>query len=113
MVHAQILQAFLQQTADVLLSGNTCLDLLVGAGEKLGGHHHLIPPGKVPQGPAQVLLAGAALIADGGVEEVDAQLQTAPDDLPGVRLVNGPAVLAVGGVPKAHAPHADAGHLQV
>ena len=47
----------------------------VGAGQELGGHHHLIPPGKVPEGPPQILLAGAALVADGGIKEVDPQFQ--------------------------------------
>ena len=41
-------------------------------------------PGEVPKRPAEILLAGAALVADGGVEEVDPQLQPPPDDLPGV-----------------------------
>ena len=113
MVHPQVLQTLLQQAANVRLSGNTCLDLFVGAGEKLGGHHHLVPLGKVPQGPAQVLLAGAVLITDGSIEEVDAKFQPLLDDLPGVFLVNCPAVLAVGGVAKAHAPHADSGHSQI
>ena len=112
-VHPQVLQAPLQQPADVLLSGDARHNLLIGAGEKFGGHHHLVPLGKVPESPAQILLAGAALVADGGVEEVDPQLQAAPDDLPGVSLVKRPAVLAVGGVSKAHAAHADAGHIQI
>ena len=65
------------------------------AGQELRGHHHLVAPGKRAQRAAQVLLAGAALVADGGVKEVDAQLQPAPDDLAGVLLIQRPAVLAV------------------
>ena len=111
MVHAQVLQALLQQAADMLLSGHAGGDLLIGPGKELGGHHDLIPPGEVPQGPAQVLLAGTALIADGGVEEVDVQLQPPPDDLSGMRLVDGPGMLPVVCIAKAHAPHADPGYL--
>ena len=111
MVHPQVLQALVQQAADMLLSGHAGGDFLIGPGKELGGHHDLIPPGKVPQRPAQVLLAGTALIADGGVEEVDPQLQPPPDDLSGMRLVDGLGMLPVVCIAKAHAPHADTGYL--
>ena len=110
MVHAQILQALLQQTADMLLAGDACLDLLVGAGQELSGDHDLVPPGKIPQGTAQILLTGAALIADGGVKEVDAQLQPALHDFSGMLLINGPGMLAVVCIAKAHTPHTDPGY---
>ena len=60
-----------------------------------------------------LLLAGAVLVANGRVEKVHAQLQPPLDDFPGGSLVQGSAVLAGGGVAKAHAPHADAGHVQI
>ena len=94
----------------MLLAGYPGGNLLIGPGKEFGGDHHLVPLGEVPQGPAQVLLTGAALVADGGVEEADAQFQPPPDDLPGMCLVDGPAVLTIGGVSKAHAPHTDAGY---
>ena len=110
MVHAQILQALLQQTADMLLAGDACLDLLVGAGQELSGDHDLVPPGKIPQGTAQILLTGAALIADGGIKEVDTQLQPALHDFSGMLLINGPGMLAVVCIAKAHTPHTDPGY---
>ena len=93
----------------MLLAGDACLDLLLGAGQELGGDHHLVPFGKVFERPAEVLLAGAALVGDGSVEKVDAQLQSPLDDGAGLFLVHRPAVLPVVGVAKSHAAHADAG----
>ena len=107
-VHTQVLQTLVHHPADVLLAADAVCDLLVGSGEEFGGHHHLLPPGKVPEGPAQVLFAGAALVTDGGVEEIDAALQALAEDGPAVRLIQGPGVLAVVGIAEAHAPHADA-----
>ena len=89
----------------MLLAGDACLDLLLGAGQELGGDHHLVPFGKVFERPA----AGAALVGDGSVEKVDAQLQSPLDDGAGLFLVHRPAVLPVAGVAKSYAAHADAG----
>ena len=112
-VKSKVLQAGVHHLLDVLLPGSPRGDLLLGAGQELGGHHHILPPGKVPDRPAHILLTGAALVGDGSVEEVDPQLQSPPDDLPGVFLVQRPAVLAVLCVAEAHAPHADAGNRQI
>ena len=62
-------------TAPGALAGDARRDFLLRPGEEFGGHGHVFPPGEVPEGPAQVLFAGAALVGDGGVEEVHAQLQ--------------------------------------
>ena len=97
----------------MLLAGDACLDLLLGAGQELGGDHYLVPFGKVPERPPQILLAGAALVGDGGIEKVDALFQPLPDDLPGMFFINGPAVLAIFCVSKAHASHADARDLEL
>ena len=112
-VHPQIFQAGVNHLLNVALARDAVLDFFRGAGQEFGGYHHLVPAGKVSQGPAQILLAGAALVGDGGVEKVDSQFQAAADDLPGVFLVQGPAVLAVFGVAEPHASHADAGDVQV
>lgn len=107
-IQPQISQAGIYHALNVLLSEHTPGDFLLGAGEEFGGHHHVLPAREVPERPAQVLLAGAALVTDGGVKKVDAQIQPPTDDRPGVLLVQRPAVLAVFGVAEAHAPHTDA-----
>ena len=112
-VHPEILKARIDHVLDVLLPADALFDLLLRSRKELGGHHHVLPLRKVPQGPAQKLLAGAALIGYGRIKEVDARFQPPLDDLSGVLLVDGPAVLAASGVTKSHAAHADAGHVQV
>ena len=79
----------------MLLAADTCLDFLVGAGQELGGHHHVLALGKVPEGTAQILLTGPTLVCNGGVKEIDAQLQPTPDDLAGVGLIHRPGMLTV------------------
>ena len=64
----------------MLLSADARVDLLLGAHGKFGGHHHVLPAGKVPESAAQILLAGAVLIHDGRIKEVDAQFQGPADD---------------------------------
>ena len=72
MIHTQVLQARVDHAFNVRLSVDAGFNLVLRAGEEFGGHHHFVPPGKVPQGPAHILLAGAALIGDSGIVEVDA-----------------------------------------
>ncbi len=112
-IHAQVLKALVQHAFDVLLAGDARLDLVLGAGQELGRHHHLIPLGEIPKRTAHVLLAGAGLVGDGGVIEIDPQLQAPPDDLPRMFLVQRPGVLPLAGVAKAHAAHADSGDVQL
>ena len=112
-VHAQIFQALVYHLLDMGLGCDAGLHLLGRAGQELGGHHHLIPLCEILQRPAQVLLTGAALVGDGRVIEIDARLQTFFDDLSCVLLIDGPGVLSLSGVSKAHAPHADAGDIQI
>ena len=47
------------------------------------------------------------------LDAFDAQLQAPPANLPGVFLVDGPGMLAVGGVSEPHAAHADPGYRQI
>ena len=112
-VHPQVLQAFVDHAFDVHLPGNAVFNFVPGAGQEFRGHYHLIPFGKVPQGPAGKLLTGTVLIRDGSVIEIDAQFQSVPDDLPGMLLIQRPGMLSLAGIAKAHAPHADAGNVQV
>lgn len=98
------MQAGVDHVLDVLPAGDACGDFLLGAGQKFGGYHHILPFSEVPQGAAQILFAGAALVAHGGIKEVDAPFQTPVDDFAGVFLIQRPAVLAVMGIAKAREP---------
>ena len=97
----------------MFLSGDARVDFVLGPGRELRGNHHFVPFRKVPQRTAHVLLAGAVLVDDGGIKEVDAQVETMPDDFPRLRFVHRPAVLPRSGVAETHAAHADAGNGQV
>ena len=98
------MQAGVDHVLDVLPAGDACGDFLLGAGQKFGGYHHILPFSEVPQGAAQILFAIAALVVHGGIKEADAQLQTPVDDFAGVFLIQRPAVLAVMGIAKAREP---------
>ena len=112
MVHAEIFQAGIDHPLDVHLSGHARFDLLRRARQKFGGHHNAVPFREIFKRPAKILFAGAALVADGRIEKVHAKLQPPPDNLPGMLLVDGPAVLSVPRVAESHTSHTDAGHLQ-
>ena len=79
-VQPQILQTGVDHLLDMLPAGDSVCDLIRSAGQKFGGYHHILPFCKVPKCPAQVLLTGAALVADRCIKKVDAQLQSPFDD---------------------------------
>ena len=97
----------------MLLAGDAAVNFFPGTGQKLGSNDHVIPFREIPNGPAQILLAGAALVSNRRIKEVDPQFQPAADNLPGMLFVQSPAVLAVSGIAKSHASHAHAGHLKL
>ena len=113
MIHTQILQTLIQHALNVLLSGDPCLDLILCTGKKLGGDYHIFAFCEVLQSPSEILLACAALVGNGGVEEIDPQFQSAADYLPGVFLINCPGVLPLRGIAESHAAHADTGYGQI
>ena len=78
-VHPQVLKALVQHPPDMLLAADALRDLLIGTGKKLGGHHHLVSLGKIPEGTTYILFAGTALVADGGVKEIDPKFQSSLD----------------------------------
>jgi len=65
----------------------------------LGGDHDLVAAGMLLQHPADDLLAGAVGIDVGGVEEVDAEFERAPDERPALLLGERPRVVARAGSP--------------
>ena len=113
MIHAEIFETFVQHVFNVLLPGHAGFYLRIGARQKFGGHNDLIAFGKIPQCPAKILLTCTALVSDRRVEEINAKLQSAANDLACVFLIDRPGMLAVRCVAKTHAPHANAGNLQI
>ena len=113
MVHSQISEAGIHELLNMLLPGDARFDLFRRAGQEFRRHHHFITAGKIPQGAAQILLAGAALVPHGSIKEIDAQLQPFSDDFPGMLFIHRPTVLPVSCVSESHAAHADAGYVQL
>ena len=92
-LHSQILQARVNHIRDVLLPADSRLDFLLCARKKLRRYRNVLPPCKIPERVPHELLARAALIGNRGIKEIDAELQSPPDDFPRVLLVQRPAVL--------------------
>ena len=113
MIHPEILKTLIDHALDMLLSGHACLDLFGRAGEEFCRHDYIVPPGKVFQCSSQVLLARPALVSNGSVKKVDAQVQPVLYDLAAVLFVQGPGMLSVRSISEAHASHADTGYVQV
>ena len=111
-IHAEIFQTGVNHLLDVLLSGDAGCDFLRRAGQEFGSHHHVVSFGEVLQRPAHILLAGAALIADCGIEKIDAELQPVLYDFAGVLLIQRPRVLSVFRIAESHTAHADPGYIQ-
>ena len=112
-VHSEIFETRIDHVLDMLPTADAALDLFLCSRKELGGDNYIFALRKIPQGTADILLAGAALIGDGRIIEVDAFLQTALYDLPCMRFVDRPAVLASAGIAESHTAHADPGHGQI
>ena len=97
----------------MLLPADALCNLFLGTGKKLGGDHHIIPLREIPEGSAQELFAGAALVGDGRIIEVHAQFEPALYDLPGMLLIQRPAVLSSSRISETHASHADTGYRKI
>ena len=80
--------------------------------EHLGGQHDLLAVGVLLQRPPGDLLAGAAGVDVGRVDDVDAGLERRADRLPGEVLALGPRVAAPVGVAPAHRPERDPRDLE-
>ena len=111
-IDAEIFQACIDHLFNMLLSGNSGSDFLLRARQKLCRYNHILPLCKIPERTPYILFTGAALIADSGVKKINSKFQTAPDDLTGMFLVQGPAVLPVLCISKSHTSHTNPGHLQ-
>ena len=97
----------------MLLTADTCIELIWCAGQKFSGNDYIFALCKVPERPAHILLTGTALISDGRIVEIDAEFQTAFDNVSGMFLIDSPPVLTSAGISKAHTAHADAGYVQI
>ena len=112
-IHPKVSQAGVNHMLNMLLTADTLLNLLRCPRKELCSHNHIVPPGHIPEGTAQILLTGAVLVTDGSIEEIYSLLQAVPDNLPGMLLVQSPAVLSPGGVTESHASHADARDFKI
>ena len=112
-IHAQVLQACVDHVLDVLLSADPSLDFLLCPGKEFRCKDNVLTLCKIPQRPADILLTGAALIGNGRIIKIDAQLQSPFNDFSAMLLIDRPAVLASSGVAKTHTSHADTGYIQV
>ncbi|MBT1172010.1 aminotransferase class I/II-fold pyridoxal phosphate-dependent enzyme [Bifidobacterium sp. MA2] len=87
---------------------------IAGLQQELGGDLVVLALGRDrAQSAADVLLAGAVRIVDGGVVERDAVFEVVPDDLARSVGVEDPRMVSLGGIAEPHAAHADAGHGHV
>lgn len=109
-IHAEILQAFVEHTGDMLTAADAGGNVFGRARQEFGGDDDFVALGQFAQRAAEVLFAGTALVADGGVEEVHAQFQTARKDGMSVVVADGPRVHPALAVTETHAAEADAGN---
>ena len=106
-LHAQPPQAGLATLLDVLARKALHVRPFAHAAEDLGGQHHLLQLGVLPQGLAGDLFAHAHRVHVGGVEEVDAGLDGLAEEGHGRLFVQDPRPPL--GVAIAHAAQAEAG----
>ena len=112
-VQSQIFQTGIDHPFNMFLSGNSLLDFLRSPGEKFRSYYPIFPLCKIFYRPAYILFTGAALVPDSRIKKVNSTIQSFFNDLPGMFLVYGPAVLSVFGVSKAYPSHTDPGHRQI
>ena len=112
-VHPQIFQTGIDHSLNMFLSGDSLMDLFRRPGKKFRSHYHIFSLCKVPESPAYILFTGAALVSDSCIKKINPKIQSFFNNLPGMFLVYGPAVLSVFGVSKSHTSHTDPGYCQV
>ena len=111
-IHAEVLKALVEHALHMLLPGHARLDFGRAAPREFRRDDDLLPPRKIAQRPADKLLARAVLVDDRRVKKVDPVFQRIAEDLPRLRLVERPAVLAGLRVSEAHAAEAHARNAQ-
>ena len=97
----------------MLLSADPSLDFLLRPRKKFCSKDNVLTLCIIPECPADILLAGTALIGNGRIIKINAQLQSPPYNLSGMLFIDRPAVLSPAGVTKAHTAHADTGYIQI
>ena len=112
-VHSEILEAFIQHSLHMPLSGNARFQLRIGPGQEFRRNHNIITLRKVPNRSAEILFACSALVGDRRIKEVDAQLQPFFDDCTGMRFIDRPAMLAVSRFSASHTTHTNTGYTQI
>ena len=112
-VHAEILETRVDHVLDMLLAADAIFNFILSSREELGCDDDLIALCEVPERASHILLAGAALVSNRCIIEIDTQQKTAFNDFSGVFLVNGPAVLAASGISESHTSHTDPRYIKV
>ena len=110
-VHTEIVKACVYHVFNMLLPADAAFDLFLCPGKEFRGNDYIIAFCEVAKRPADILFACAALISDSRIVEVDAQIQSALNDLSCMFFIDGPAVLSASGISEAHASHADPGYV--
>ena len=94
-VHTEVLQALVYHLLDMLLTAHAAFYLLICARKKFRRNDNVFALCKVFQRTSEILLARSALIGDGSIEKVHAELQPSADYLTRVFFIDRPAVLTV------------------
>ena len=83
------------------------------AGQEFCCYHDILTLCVIPDRPAEILLACAALIGDRRIKEIYAQFQASFYDFTGLFFIHRPSMLSVLRIAEAHTAHTDTGYLQI
>src|ERR1700674_3260813 len=109
-VGAEAAQRAVDGVEDVFARQPAVIRTLAHRKEDLGGDDHLVALGEVAERPPQHLLAGAARVHVGGVEEVHAHLERPADERPALLFRQHPVAPLAAAI--AHATEAETGDLE-
>jgi hypothetical protein len=107
-IHAEPGQAGVDLDKDRLARQPGAIGARAHAAVNLGRDYHFVAPRKIPNRPAEDLLAVAERVAIGGVEEIDAGFERLLDERSAFLFVEAPGVVPAVAAAIAHAAEADA-----
>ena len=106
-IHAEIFQALIQPLFNMAAGCDSRLYLFRRARQKLRRDDHILTFGQCFERLPDILLAGAALISDRGIKEIDSLTQRLFQNVAGLIGIQCPAVLTLTGIAEAHTPQTD------
>ena len=106
-IHAEIFQALIQHLFNMAADRDSRLNLFRRARQKLRRDDHVFTFGQCFKRPADILFAGAALICQCGIKEIDSLAQRLFQNVAGLIGIQCPAVLTLTGIAEAHTPQTD------